>query len=296
MDVVGVLAPVPLERPRGRRPPRRSTSAASTAGSPARPSAKSAAPVAGPPAEDEQVGEGVAAEPVGAVHPARHLAGGEEAGHGGRLGVGVHPDPAHHVVAGRAHLHGLGGDVDAGQLHELVVHGGQPAPDVLGRAAAGDVEEDPAVGAAPTRLHLAVDGPGHLVTGEEVRGAPVVDVVLVPAVGLFLGLGRLGPEHGGHVVEHEPRALAVAQDPAVAPDPLGDQQAAHRQRPHHARWGGTARTPSRSRRPRPTGPWRGRRRWTPSCSRCTCQHLPIDPVASTTALAAKVTNSPVGRQ
>ena len=99
----------------------------------------------GAPAEHEEVGERVAAQPVAAVHAAGHLAGREEAGHRARGGVGVDPDAAHHVVLGRPHLHRLLGDVDAGQLLELVVHGRQPLTDVVGRAAGADVEEDAAV-------------------------------------------------------------------------------------------------------------------------------------------------------
>ena len=99
----------------------------------------------------------------------------------------------------------------------------------------GDVEEDPAVRAAPARLHLAVDRPRHLVARKELGRTPVVDVVVVPAVGLLLGIGRLGREHGGDVVEHEPLAFGVAQHPAVATHPFGNEDAPHRQRPHHAR-------------------------------------------------------------
>ena len=49
-----------------------------------------------------------------------------------QLGVGVDLDAAHHVVTGRPDLHRLRGDVDVGQLLELVVHRRQPAPDELG--------------------------------------------------------------------------------------------------------------------------------------------------------------------
>ena len=98
---------------------------------------------------------------------------------------------------------------------------------------------------APAGLDLGVDGPGHLVARQQVGGAAVVDVVVVPAVGLLFGLRRLGPEHVGDVVEHEALALGVAQDAAVAAHALGDQDAAHAERPHHARSGGTARTPCR---------------------------------------------------
>ena len=92
----------------------------------------------------------------------------------------------------------------------------------------------PPWGLPRARLHLGVDGPGHLVPGQQVGRAPVVVVVLVPGVGLFLGLRRLGPEHVGDVVEHEAGALGVAQHAAVAAHALGHEDAAHRQRPHHA--------------------------------------------------------------
>ena len=60
--------------------------------------------------------------------------------------VGVDLDAAHHVVAGRPDLHRLLGDVDVGQLLELVVHRRQPLADLLGRQPAGDVEETPPAG------------------------------------------------------------------------------------------------------------------------------------------------------
>src|SRR5205809_791645 len=100
----------------------------------------------GTPPENEKVRERVAAETIRAVHPARDLARREEPGHRGGRGVGVDADPAHHVVAGRTDLHRLLGDVHARQLLELVVHGRQPLPDVVSRAARRDVEVDAPVG------------------------------------------------------------------------------------------------------------------------------------------------------
>src|SRR6185437_1802111 len=129
--------------------------------------------------EDQQVRQRVAAEPVRPVHAAGDLAGGEQPRHARGLGLGVDLDPAHHVVAGRTDLHRLGGDVDVGQLLELVVHRGQPLLDVVGRAAGGDVEEDAAVRGAAAGLDLAVDGAGDLVAGEQLGRAPVVLLVLV---------------------------------------------------------------------------------------------------------------------
>ena len=98
----------------------------------------------------------------------------------------------------------------------------------------GDVEEDAAVRAAAAGLHLAVDRAGDLVPGEQVGRPPSGRVVVVPLVRLVLRVGRLGLEHRRDVVEHEPLALRVAQDAAVAAHALGDQDAADRQRPDHA--------------------------------------------------------------
>ena len=71
--------------------------------------------------------------------------------------------------------------------------------------------------------------------GQEVGRPPVVLLVLVPAVGLVLVVGRLALEELRDVVEHEPLALAVLERAAVAAHALGDQDAAHRRRPDHAR-------------------------------------------------------------
>ena len=148
----------------------------------------------GPAAEHQQVGEGVAAEPVGAVHAAGDLTGREQAGHPAcRRRVRLDRDTAHHVVTGGPDLHRLGRDVDVRQLLELVVHGRQPAPDDLGGHPGRDVQEDTAVRGAAARLHLGVDGARHLVAGEQLGRAPVVVRVLVPAVALLLRLRRTSP-------------------------------------------------------------------------------------------------------
>ncbi len=159
-----------------RRPPRRRSASAHRGTLVARGPRRTRRRVQpGPAAEDQQVGERVAAEPVGAVHAAGDLTGREQAGHaGGRRGVGVDLDAAHHVVAGRADLHRLGGDVDVGQLLELVVHRRQPPEDLLGGQPGRDVEEHAAVRRAAAGLDLGVDRPGHLVAGQQLGRAPVV--------------------------------------------------------------------------------------------------------------------------
>ena len=234
VERVGVLPALQLERPqrcRGRR-----VDDVLVDGGPGLPEVRDVGGGAetGAVAEHQQVGQRVAAQPVRAVHPAGHLARGEQPGHAhGRAGVGVDLDAAHHVVTGRADLHRLRGDVDVGQLLELVVHRGQPLHDLGGRTPRRDVEEDAAVRGAAAGLDLGVDRAGDLVTREQLRRPLVVVRVGVPPVPLVLGLRVLPAEHVGHVVEHEPLALGVLQDAAVAADRLGDEDALDRRRPDH---------------------------------------------------------------
>ena len=106
-------------------------------------------------------------------------------------------------------------------------------------------------------------------------------------VGLLLGVGRLGPEELGDVVEHEALALGVLQRAAVAAHALGHQDAAHAGRPDHPgrveldalhvdQVGAGVAAPAR---------------WpSPVYSQefeVIFQALPMPPVASTTALALK---------
>jgi hypothetical protein len=91
-----------------------------------------------------------AAQAVGAVDARGAFARREESGDVRHLAVAVHPDAAHDVVGGGAHFHGHRGDVDVGELLELVVHRGQFPLDVLGRVGKmlldpADVEEHAAV-------------------------------------------------------------------------------------------------------------------------------------------------------
>ena len=104
-----------------------------------------------------------------------------------------------------------------------------------GGAPGGDVEEHAAVRAAPAGLDLGVDGAGHLVAGQQLGRTPVVVGVGVPAVALLGRGGVLLLEHVRDVVEHEPLALGVREDAAVAAHRLGDEDPLHRRRPHHAR-------------------------------------------------------------
>ena len=158
-------------------------------------------------------------------------------GDGRPPGLGIDPDPAHDVVGRRPDLHRALRDVDVGELLELLVHRGQLAPDGLGREVA-DVEEDAAVGRSPALLDLGVDGPRDVVAGRQLRRAAGVGLATLgqrghPAGGLLVGRGVLGPAIVGEIGPHEPLAVLVAQDPALAADRLGHQQAADARRPDH---------------------------------------------------------------
>ena len=61
-------------------------------------------------------------------------------------GLGVDADAAHEVVARRPDLHRLARDVDAGELHELVVHARQLASGPSSARQVRDVEETPPCG------------------------------------------------------------------------------------------------------------------------------------------------------
>ena len=152
-------------------------------------------------------------------------------------GLGVDPDAAHDVVRRRPDLHRALRDVDVGQLLELVVHRGQLAADELGRQVA-DVEEDAAVGRAAALLDLGVDRPGDVVAGRQLRRPPGVGLAagaegLDPVLRLVVGGGVLLAPVLGQVAPHEPLAVLVAQDPALAADRLGHEQAADAGRPDH---------------------------------------------------------------
>ena len=129
--------------------------------------------------------------------PGRALAGREQPRQGGHLAVAVDPDAAHDVVGGRPDLHRRRGDVDVGQLLELVVHAGELADDVLPRVGQplldpGDVEEDAAVRTAPPLAHLAQDAAGDVVAGQQLGRPAGVLVALGVAPPFLFVVGGLG--------------------------------------------------------------------------------------------------------
>ena len=189
-------------------------------------------------AEDEQVGEGVPAQPVRAVQAGRALTGGEEPLHGGHLRLRIDPNPTHDVVRGRPHLHRLARDVDVRELEELVVHAGELLLDHcrgIGDALLDptDVEEHAAVRAAASFADLAHDAAGDVVAREQLGRPARALVALRVAESLVFVVGGLVLVGVGNVVEEEAAALAVEQDASFAAHALGDEDPLHGRRPDH---------------------------------------------------------------
>ena len=93
---------------------------------------------------------------------------------------------------------------------------------------------------APALLDLGVDRPRDVVAGRELR-RPARVGLRGPATGPSTqrrGLLSVAAYSRatllGQVLPHEPLAGLVAQDPALAADGLGDEQAADARRPDHA--------------------------------------------------------------
>jgi hypothetical protein len=133
--------------------------------------------------EDQEIGEGVAAEPVGPVDPRRSFTRGEQPGDGRHLRIAVHADAAHGVVRGGPHLHWFARDVHVRELLELMIHARELSLDVLLRVRQPlldprDVQIDASVGAAATFLDLADDAARNVVTGEQLRRPARVPVPL----------------------------------------------------------------------------------------------------------------------
>ena len=171
--------------------------------------------------------------------PAAHSPAAKRPGTRGHLRVAVDADAAHDVMRRRADLHRLGGDVDVGQLLELVIHARQLFLDVLGRVGdlfldPGNIEKHAAVRAAAAGLHLAHDAAGDVIARQQLRRAAGVFVALRVAPAFFFVVGGLASVVFGDVVEHEAPAVFVPQHAAFAANAFGDQNSAHAGRPDHA--------------------------------------------------------------
>ena len=148
-------------------------------------------------------GHRIATQPVETMEiPTGRLAAGEQPGEPGGLAAGVGADAAHRVMLGRAHRNQVTRRVDAQEVLADFLHLAQATVDV-GLAEQGDIQPQvlaeaalDAVAGADVLLHAAGD---HVAGGE-----------------LFLL---------GLVIGHEAVTGGVAQQAAVAPAALGDEDA-----------------------------------------------------------------------
>ena len=119
--------------------------------------------------ENHDIGERIAAQPIGAVDAGCALASRKQPGDARHLRVWMDMDPTHRVMRSRPNFHRLLGDVDIRQLFELVIHARQLLFDVLGRVRQflfdpGDIEIDPAMRRSPALFYLANNATGHVIT------------------------------------------------------------------------------------------------------------------------------------
>ena len=143
--------------------------------------------------QDESLQKRIAGQAIRAMQTgAGHFPNGIKAAQAGfAIEIGLHS--AALIVSGRNDRDGLGGDVDA-VAETGLVNGGEPAFQKI-RRLVRDVEKDALAAAA---FHFGVNGPGHNVAGCQ----------------LLLRV----------VVFHEPPALGVEEDSALAPHGLGNKE------------------------------------------------------------------------
>ncbi len=169
----------------------------------------------------------------------RTFSRGKQPGYVRHLGIGIHPDSAHHIVGRGPNFHGLPGDIDIGQLLELVIHAGQLLFDMFGGIRnllfdPGDVEEHAPVRASTSFPYFTSNAAGHVVAGQQFGRAPGILITLGVTPTFFLGIGRLVYIKRRNVLEHEALVVSVAQHPSFAPYAFRDQNAAHAGRPDHS--------------------------------------------------------------
>ncbi len=110
--------------------------------------------VPGDAAENRGIGDAVAAQPVGAVHAARVLAGHEQSRERGRA-IGGELDTAHHVMRGRHDLDTASGEIEAA-IRAALDHALELAPHIVG-AEVRHRQPDSAVRRGTSGAHLRID-------------------------------------------------------------------------------------------------------------------------------------------
>ena len=120
--------------------------------------------------EDDEIRERIPAEPIAPMEARGDFTRRVQAGNACRGGLRVDLHAAHRVVGRRPHLHRVGGNVDAGEFLELVIHTRELGLDVLRAPLLRDVQKHAAVRAAAPGLDLGDDRFRHDITGEQFGG------------------------------------------------------------------------------------------------------------------------------
>src|SRR5436309_15276733 len=107
----------------------------------------------------------------------------EQAGNSRHLSLRMNTDAAHDVVHRRSNLHRSCGDVDIGELLELMVHARQLLLDVFRSVRdfffdPGDVEENTAVRTSSAFLYLAQDASYDMISRLKLRKVVLMHVTL----------------------------------------------------------------------------------------------------------------------
>jgi hypothetical protein len=142
-------------------------------------------------------------------------------------------------MGGGTYLHRHFGDVDIGELLELMIHTGEFLLYMICAVRdsffdPGNIQKYAAMRAAPSFPHFAADTAGHVIAGQQFGGTPGVLVALGIAPALFFRVGGLIDVERWNVLEHESFAVLVSKNSALAANSLGYQDAANAGRPNHS--------------------------------------------------------------
>ena len=151
----------------------------------------------------------------------------------------MNTDAAHDVVHRRSNLHRSCGNVDIGELLELMVHTRQLFLDVVRSVRdfffdPGDVEENTAVRTSPAFLDFADDATCDMISRQKFRRAARLLVTLAVFPAFFFVIGCLMPISFRNIIEHKTPALTVSQNAAFSAHAFGDQDTCNARGPNHS--------------------------------------------------------------
>ena len=169
------------------------------------------------------------------MQPRACFATREKAGYTRHLRLCIDANATHEVVQRWAYFHRLFRDVDFREFLELVIHRRKFFLDHFCRHTRCDVEKHAAMRRSTACFDLCGDRSSDFVTREQLGRTTRALVACEPTVCFFDCIGCFRSEFWRDVVEHEPLAVLVLQDAAVATNAFSYKRSTHRRRPHHTR-------------------------------------------------------------